>query len=207
MNEPFKLIVISPEDDTEGEVDVLCKIIKLGLQLFHLRKENRTDFEIEKYINSIPVEFHNRIVLHSNFNLAQKYNLKGIHLNERNKINFENFKKFKIVSASFHSVKEIEDNKLTYEYVFLSPVFDSISKAGYKSKFDRDTLESFFNLKKHQSKSLLKVIALGGVCLENILYTKMLGFSGAAIMGGLWKTNNPVKAFLELQSKVRDTVF
>src|ERR1039458_7901787 len=41
----------------------------------------------------------------------------------------------------FHSLKELEEHKEKYEYAILSPIFDSISKTGYKSKFDLQELK------------------------------------------------------------------
>src|SRR5687768_15635196 len=56
----------------------------------------------------------------------------------------------------FHSLEELEACQQHYEYAFLSPVFDSISKTGYKSKFDLHSLKVFLRNRKE------KIIALGG---------------------------------------------
>ena len=71
--------------------------------------------------------------------------------------------------------------KNDYDYVFLSPIFDSISKAGYKSSFTEEML------KDASSKGIIdkKVVALGGVTLDMIPYLKELNFGGAAMMGGV----------------------
>ncbi|HXD94336.1 MAG TPA: thiamine phosphate synthase, partial [Bacteroidia bacterium] len=82
-----------------------------------------------------------------------------------------------------------------YEYVFLSPVFDSISKTGYKSNFDLENLKPF--LKKHKN-----VIALGGVNTKNIELIKQVGFSGAAFIGAVWQNKNPAKSYKELVLKI-----
>ena len=46
----------------------------------------------------------------------------------------------------FHSLQELEECKEEYEYVFLSPIFDSISKVEYKSKFSH-RLHGFAQIK------------------------------------------------------------
>jgi thiamine monophosphate synthase len=46
------------------------------------------------------------------------------------------------ISGSFHSWEEIRANRFPYTYVFISPVYDSISKAGYKAAIDSKWSES-----------------------------------------------------------------
>src|SRR5688572_24523039 len=41
----------------------------------------------------------------------------------------------------FHSLTQLEACRQKYDYAFLSPVFDSISKAGYKSPYDLNELK------------------------------------------------------------------
>ena len=60
----------------------------------------------------------------------------------------------------------------------LSPVFDSISKQGYRSAFDPDSLRPWLEGKR--------VVALGGVTPERIPLLRDAGFSGAAMLGYFW---------------------
>ena len=66
-------------------------------------------------------------------------------------------------------------------YCFLSPIFDSISKEGYKANFDKLELKEF--LAKDRKT---KVIALGGLTEENYLEVLELGFDGGAFLGSVW---------------------
>ena len=202
MPDPFKLIVISPEHKVADEAQMLSQLFEYGLNYFHLRKYNLSEAGIITFINSIPAIFHNRIVLHSNFNLLEKFELKGIHLNEENRSKADNFEHKKIISTSFHSLEEIENNKYKYEYIFLSPVFDSISKPNYKSKFDLRMVEDRFRLWKKENREVCGVIALGGVEKNNISAIKQAGFAGAALLGTVWESKDPVKAFKEIRLKV-----
>ena len=63
------------------------------------------------------------------------------------------------------------------DYVFLSPVFDSISKQGYRAAFSMETLE--------QARGIIdeKVFALGGVTLDKITILEQLHFGGIAVYG------------------------
>ena len=100
----------------------------------------------------------------------------------------------------FHSLKEVEDCKEKYDYAFLSPIFDSISKAGYKSKFDLQELKNYLLL---QRKKRGKVIALGGIDEHTITETFDLGFDGVAVLGAIWMSVDPVKKFNSLQNSLR----
>lgn len=95
----------------------------------------------------------------------------------------------------FHSLKELENCTEKYDYAFLSPIFDSISKIGYKSKFDLREIKDFFKNRKE------KIIALGGIDEDKIDIIKDLGFHGIALLGAIWQNENPVRKFKQVREK------
>lgn len=95
----------------------------------------------------------------------------------------------------FHSLKELEDCKEKYDYAFLSPIFDSISKSGYKSKFDLSEIKGFL---KSRSEN---IIALGGIDEDKIEIIKDLGFQGIALLGSIWHSEYPVEKFKQIKVK------
>ena len=202
----FDLILISPEQDLKDEMAVLVELFHLGLKVYDLRKADWSFEKTQQWVSQIPQDFHNRVVLHNHFDLAKNFGLKGIHLSEKNKLNARQLSNCKIVSASFHSLEDLKANTFPYEYVFLSPIFDSISKAGYKGNFDLKLLGEDLREMKQQDPSLPKVIALGGINAQNILSLKLAGFEGAGLLGSVWQNENPVKAFLEIQNLIANEV-
>jgi thiamine-phosphate pyrophosphorylase len=183
----MKLIVISNPININNEHKILCSLFENGLQYFHLRKPNFSLNEMEEYIEQIPSKYLDRIVLHSYYSLLDKYNLKGKHKTTSSiSLNTHLF-----ISTSFHSLEEIRDNTESFEYAFLSPVYDSISKSNYKSNFDRSELKTFFNTHKQN----IELIALGGINAENMQETIDLGFSGVALLGAIWENKNPENVF------------
>lgn len=198
----FEVIVITSEKDYLKETEVICQLFKQGLKTLHVRKPDATVGDLKKYISSIPKRFHKRIVLHSQYQLIKEFNLKGAHLTEKIRLKKKESdklkrQKIKIVSSSFHTYEEILKSRRKYDYVFLSPVFGSISKQGYKSKFDLKILESFL------LKDKTRIIALGGISTVNINTVKHLGFFGAAVLGYVWKGKDPVKKYQKLISKIK----
>ena len=73
-----------------------------------------------------------------------------------------------------------------YEYVFLSPIYDSICKQGYTSRFTTAELQE-----AHKTGAInSKVIALGGMTASRICEIKDIGFGGAAFLGYLFESEN-----------------
>ena len=72
---------------------------------------------------------------------------------------------------------------MPYVYMSLSPIFDSISKKGYKAAFSAAELE------EARLRGIIdqRVMALGGVTFDKINEVKRMGFGGAMILGDAWK--------------------
>ena len=86
------------------------------------------------------------------------------------------------VSCSCHSVEEVKNRKHFYDYVFMSPIYDSISKVNYYSTYTAEELREAQKAKIIDSK----VMALGGINEDNLLEIKDFGFGGAVVLGDLW---------------------
>ena len=96
--------------------------------------------------------------------------------------------------GSAHSFEDLE--RINNEICFLSPIFDSISKQGYKAKYSKDELREGIAIWK--KKSSQKLFALGGVEASNIAELAELGFDGAAVLGAVWYSSDPVGAWEEI---------
>ncbi|MBI4946581.1 MAG: thiamine phosphate synthase [Bacteroidetes bacterium] len=107
----------------------------------------------------------------------------------------------------FHSLKELEEHKEKYEYAFLSPIFDGISKVGYKSNFDLQDLKNSPLLRRGVGGEAL--IALGGIDEDKIEICSEVGFAGVAVLGAIWKNSSPVEKYKSLKAKCqkKDLVF
>ena len=104
----------------------------------------------------------------------------GIRLNGRNPNIPLNYKGH--VSCSCHSMEEVKQKKGHFNYVFMSPIFDSISKKEYLSNFTPEELKA-----AHREGIIdKKVIALGGITSKNIQTIRQYGFGGAAVLGDIW---------------------
>ena len=179
-NKTMYLIIITEPQFTDNEAAIIAQLLHWGVDLMHLRKPESSADELAKLIEAIPTAYHNRLVLHDHFDLAAHFTLHGLHLNRRNSVLPPNHEG--MVSQSCHTLDEVKACKTKYDYVFLSPVFNSISKLGYTSAFTPKALSEA----KKQGLIDQKVVALGGITAANIDKTKYYGFGGVALLGDIW---------------------
>lgn len=198
------IIVISSQKTVANEHEILRQLFENGLLTFHLRKPGYKKKQLKQYIDRIPVKYHNRVVIHSHHDLIVKYNLQGIHFNSKKrkksiaaswkKYRFRRKKPYMTFSTSFHKLVNIDSFSGKYNYVFLSPIFDSISKKDYQSGFSKYSLDNAIKYSKYD------VYALGGIDETKIHEILELGFSGAALYGHIWTNENPVQAFIDFKA-------
>ncbi len=178
---PFIKIAVTPPTIVNDEAGLITVVLDHGWDIVHLRHPSSSLREIKNLIEAIPQRYHSRLRLHGHFDLVNDFNLGGLHLNRRCPVAPANYSG--PTSRSCHSIEEvIESNDC--DYVFLSPVFDSISKPDYNAALDHKDL-----LRLNQI-GLPAVIALGGVTPENIGDLAQYNFSGIAVLGYLWNTNS-----------------
>lgn len=164
----------------DGEAEVLSRLFAAGLPLLHLRKPGSAAEDVARLLSAIPAEYHPRITLHDCHHLASTSGVGGLHVNSRNPSVPPWFAGRR--SRSCHSLPEVAGCKGAFDYVFLSPIYDSVSKEGYLSRFTPATLA------EAASGDIIdgKVYALGGVDAGRIPQLASLGFGGAAVLGGFW---------------------
>ena len=177
----MKWIIITSPDFISGEAIFIDKLFLQGLDLLHIRKPDASLEAYKRLLLQIPKHWYSRIVLHEHFDLAEKFGLHGIHLNRRCSVASNAY--HESISCSCHTIEEVITQKDSKDYVFLSPIFDSISKVGYHAAFS-PTL-----LKQATIENIIdeKVIALGGITANNISLVKEWHFGGVAFLGDIWK--------------------
>ncbi len=200
----MKLILISAPGIVNEEIKTLVKLFKSGLDHFHLRKPEYSLEQFVDYIEQIPENFHDKIVIHNHYDLVNRYNLRGIHGNQRS---IRDIKSNRIIhrSCSLHSVSEIEQSARVFDYVFLSPIFGSISKPGYLGNFELNLLkEQIQNLKQSGLLGKTEIIALGGMDENNIETSEPIGFDGVAMLGAIWtpdiNNHERVEKFIKIKN-------
>ena len=200
----MQLIVITDENEITSEARIVNELFAIGLQRLHLRKPRFSTEEYSAYINSIDAQYHSRIVVHGGFELVNELKLGGAHLNSAMRTDKTVWEMINMlpasrISTSFHSWEEITENEFRYHYVFISPVFDSISKKGYNAAIDLGGAFKTKNILTQAGRDCPELVGLGGVGIQNIKVLEEYGFDGAAVLGSMWTSADPVRSFSEMQ--------
>lgn len=179
----MRRIGITSEVEVFREQERIINFIQSGyVNYFHIRKPSFSEQQMREYLAIFPNEVRQKLSLHDFHSLSFEMGIGGIHINKRNPILKEEYNE-KRVSVSCHSIEQVKEWKERASYVFLSPIFDSISKKGYKSAFSFNELKKYFNDKILDNK----VVALGGVTKDNIKKLENIGFSSCALLSDLWQ--------------------
>lgn len=183
----MELIIISSPDQVNDETKIINKLFESGLEYFHIRKPADTGEQVRKLIAGIEPNYYPRLSLHQHHCLAEEFGIKRLHYteNERGKLKDNTLEGLInngfILSTSVHDLSLLASLN-EYQYVFFGPVYNSISKQGYKS-----VLPPGFKLNNRESSPL--IIGIGGIGAKHIDSIKKMNFDGAAILGSIWKND------------------
>lgn len=184
----MELIAITPPYFYSGEATAIVQALQNDFSRVHIRKPESSSTEIAELLKAIPMEMYAKISLHDHFEIAQKYGIGGIHLNKKNPNPPSGW--MGIVSVSLHSPEEVNqtltNSNLSPHYVFLSPIYPSLSKPGYLPRF------SFDDMAKVAGP---KVYALGGICKKDLPELEAAGYGGAALLTEAWHKPLDMEAF------------
>ncbi|MDE6397363.1 MAG: thiamine phosphate synthase [Muribaculaceae bacterium] len=169
MADDFSIIAITPEVTRVDEVEWINTLLsdKSGIvSRVHIRHPGH---DLKPILESLPFEFLDKISIHDDLELLSMFPNIGFHFNRR--VPYRALDGKRVLSSSCHSWDEVFEKK-DLDYVTLSPIYDSVSKHGYKGNIA---------LLRDCPHGDIKVMALGGITLDNI--TTLHNFDGAAMIG------------------------
>lgn len=180
----MKLILMTRPEFFVEEHQILTALFDEGLDTLHLRKPGTEPVLHERLISLIPASYRKQIVAHDHFYLKGEFGLRGIHLNSRNTELPQGYKGQ--LSCSCHSPEELAARSSYCDYMFLSPIFQPMRSGAFHGAFPPHVLEEM----SRQKVINRKVMALGGVGLNNISELKEYGFGGVVVLGDIWNRFN-----------------
>lgn len=185
------ILVITPELIVQNETNLINQMFQEGLDLLHIRKPWISRNEMIEFITQIDEPFYTRLVLHTYYDLGKELTISRLHFREidRQEEMYKSFVKENAISTSVHDIKTYNTLEKEWEYAFISPFFPSISKKGYGLN---STIKEEI---KHRNNSDVKLIALGGIDQDNIHEVFESDADGAALLGAIWESEDPLKVF------------
>ncbi len=186
----MQIIVISPEGRDPREATALGRMLAAGLERYHVRKPGWPPGEIESWITGLPAAWRKRLILHGHPTLARDLGLFGTHLGDRDRAGATD-----AFSSACHDLQNLSERLGAFPQVIFGPVFPSLSKPGYgpRQGFPWERLKGLLSLPRSGA-----AIAIGGVTAARLGRCHELGFDGAAVIGAVWGSDDPVGAFREL---------
>ena len=172
-------IAITQPYAIDSEDAIIRHLLANGFDIVHLRKPGADIDYCRELLELLTPSERARIVIHDHYVLYEEYALRGVHLNRNISTYPSHYRGSR--TRSCHTLEEVTKYKNECDYLFLSPIFDSISKRDYRSKFSHEELLMASNDGIIDNK----VIALGGVTPDKVDYLKSLHFGGVAMMGAL----------------------
>lgn len=191
----MKLIVYTLPYKVTNEADKINHLFEEGLKELHIRKPGYKTQELEDLILSINSKYLNKVILHSNYDLAKKYNLKGIHVPSNffdgvgGFVNKLNYKSIDTIYTSVYSCNKLNTITFPFTKVFLGPLYKRFSATQTVPNFN------IFELKEVLFKSDNSVAAMGGINLNNFKEISSLNFKGIVVQSALWKSDDYLNAF------------
>ncbi|HEY4206146.1 MAG TPA: thiamine phosphate synthase [Puia sp.] len=183
---PFTLVVITRPVFFPGEAGCLEGLLAAGVEKLHLRKPGAGEDALEALLKQLNPCWYPRLVLHGGRELqglAARYVIPQVHcplreLDSEGPLGIRH--RYPLLSASLHSWEELKKMEVAgLSYVFMSPVFNSISKPGYTANPSL--------LQRPAGPYPCKVIGLGGVDRDTIGELVRGGWDGAAVLGWIWE--------------------
>jgi thiamine-phosphate pyrophosphorylase len=174
------------------------------LEELHIRKPKCEKEVMIKFISQIDPKFHNRLVLHNNYSLVNTFDIQKIHLSHDWIFNFAtNLYLNQIIlggkkiskSTTLVTCSSLYKPIAGINELILGPVFSKYSANITNQLIKTEALE------KALRHSKLPVIGLGGVYAESLDFFENVGFKGVAMQSSIWKSMDPVKAFVEMRDR------
>ena len=209
----FLLAVLSLPGVFAGEADCMEALLDAGVGRLHLRKPEATEQELEELCRRLAPRRAHRLVLHGprSRELALRYGVPNVHgavayrkpdgrpsqsgaggPAERSGGGPVVEGDGLVMSTSVHGWEEFAKLPAGLAYAFISPLFDSISKQGYRA--DERLLE------QPGGELPCLPVGLGGISAETIGFMLERGWKGAAVLGWIWEEPKlAVKRLEELQ--------
>ncbi len=199
----MSVVVISPEDEDAREITVMEGLFADGLEQYHVRKPYWPLARMERWLYALSREWWPKLILHQHHELVHALKLGGCHWKDDGTAPPVPLKNNGFSCRACHKRDDLLSALGHYDAVMVSPVFPSISKPGHNpnGEFSPASLSERLQQRTAQERRTA-IIALGGITASTAPRCRDCGFDGVAVLGAIWETRDPLKAFEEIQKSL-----
>jgi len=183
------MVIITPDIIGQKEIELIHSISWNDKLILHLRSSVYQEDVIADILSDMDHRIYPFLAVHNHIDLLYDQPLLNrIHLSEYNSALIAQIPAASpwTISASVHDIATFNGLDQRFSYAFISPVYPSISKKGYKQTIDF----KMENIRK-RTNYCTQLIALGGINDQNIYELTMMGYDDVAICGHLWQSPVP----------------
>lgn len=187
-------------------VDDVEKSLKGGVTILQLREKQLDDEEFLKEaleIKKICEKYKVPFIVNDNVEIAIKSNAHGIHVGQKDMVAKDVRKLIgenKILGVSAQTVEQaLLAEKMGADYLGVGAIFSTDSKSDAES-VDISTLKEICERVK------IPVVAIGGICKDNISLLENSGIVGVAVISAIYGENNIEVATTQLKDIVKKVV-
>ncbi|WPQ64125.1 thiamine phosphate synthase [Chitinophaga sancti] len=191
--------IITHTGKINHEPTLWLQLLQAGADSILVRKPGWQEADYEMLLLEANPSCYPHLIIADHPALCERYGLLGIHFGEaiRGSVSQEELLRFQqlgcMLSTSIHSVMTLQVVSNIWNQVLISPVFDSISKTGYKAAFDTN-----FRLDKDGYAG--NVLALGGINQHTADKARHMLFDGIALHGAIWQhPERAVRNFISIR--------
>lgn len=199
--------IITHTGKVNNEPTLWLQLLQEGASNILVRKPGWDEADYEMLLLGANPSCYPYLIIADHPRLCERYGLMGVHFGEaiRGNVTHEELQQYQqngwLLSTSIHSVQTLPVVSNIWGQLLLSPVFDSISKAGYKAAFDKD-----FRLYKDGYAG--NVLALGGIDQHTANKARHMQFDGIALHGAIWQQpERAVRTFINIRDAWSDNSF
>ena len=180
----MRLIIMTEPAFFVEEDQILSLLFEQGMDSLHICKTDISNTYTERLLSLIPEEYRKKTWIHDCFQLKEKYQLAGIHVDDEKTAVPNGYKGH--AGRTCHDILRLRELKKQSNPVFLANTFAATDNPSEDAPYDISTLE------EAADEGLIdkRVYAYGGVRLENIRTAKSIGFGGVVVRTDLWSRFN-----------------
>jgi thiamine-phosphate pyrophosphorylase len=190
----MKIVIFTPPDFYPNEAEWLIRLLGLPIYRLHIRKPGWSRKQVAALLDTIPASLRTRIVLHRHYSLLQTYRIPCGYIRFRQILTCQSQRLIDLLRekqilwcTGIHRKEDLAFLRTAPAYLFVSPIFPSLSKKDYAKSWIGGELQAILR------ESPCPVFALGGVCPETLPKAAEMGFAGAALLGWIWNNTDPVR--------------
>ncbi|MGN0159435.1 MAG: thiamine phosphate synthase [Brotaphodocola sp.] len=192
--------------EKETLAEVLDSVLENGATLVQIREKDLSDEEIEaeaKIIKEVCARHHVPMIINDSVEIAVRCDADGVHVGQSD-IKGRDIRAMigpdKILGMTARSVEEAQAaEKAGADYIGTGAVFGSTTKKNAKYMTPE-------RLREITASVRIPVVAIGGICLQNIDKLAGSGIDGVAVVSGIFAEEQPGEAAKMLLEKAKKVV-